>query len=641
MRRIQSRIQRWNICVFIAACLVTWLSSSAVFAEVIISEIMYNPAGTDLDTTVTPNLSREWVELYNTGTSAVDVSGWQFGDSQDGNWSTSFPSGTVIGANQTLVITGDTISFDKEWGTGINRIQVGGFPILANNPSPTNETATIRNTTGIFVDSVNFDAANGWPRVDGSNGQSIVLSPQGLNSSDNNIGTNWKPAMRGVYGATFRNADGENHGSPGTVDTVPQIPFAPSPDAAWSLVYLPDTQNYVKSSVDFHILTEQTTWIRDHRDDYKIKLVIQGGDIVNNNDTNNPTSGDQTGAQQWANAKTAFSILNGFVPYVMAAGNHDFGFTNADNRDTMINNYFKPSDNPLVDPAQGGILAGEMVNGEIQNAYYTFTAPDGRKMLVFSLEWEPRPATVAWANQIAALPQYADHTAVLLTHNYLQGNNTRSTSTNVAADYSGEELWNGLVKTNPNFEMTFNGHFGGDGAGVLHSANNAGDTVHQMFLDTQFETLGGDGWIRLVEFLNDGKTVRIRTYSTLHDLYRTGPDYSYEFTISELPGVAGDYNKNGAVDAADYVIWRNTLNSTTDLTADGSGDGIINLRDQAYWRARFGNSRALGAGLSTGQVPEPTSSALVFGCLYLAVAAWSRKSQRKCATVVGQAWCSR
>ena len=88
-------------------------------------------------------------------------------------------------------------------------------------------------------------------------------------------------------------------------------------------------------------------------------------------------------------------------------------------------------------------------------------------MLIFSLEWEPRPATVAWANQIAGQSQYADYTAVLLTHNYLQGDNTRNTATNVAADCSGQELWDGLIKTNSNFEMVFNGHFGGDGEGFL------------------------------------------------------------------------------------------------------------------------------------------------------------------------------
>jgi hypothetical protein len=305
------------------------------------------------------------------------------------------------------------------------------------------------------------------------------------------------------------------------------------------------------------------------------------------------------------------AVLNGYVPYIMAAGNHDFGFTNADNRDTMINSYFKPSDNPLVDPAQGGIMKGEMVSGEIQNAYYAFTAPDGRKMLIFSLEWEPRPATVTWANSIAAMPQYADYTAVLLTHNYLQSDNTRSTTVNVAGDASGETLWQNLIKTNPNFQMVFNGHFGGDGVGFLDSTDNAGKTVHQMFVNSQFETLGGDGWIRIVEFLQDGKTVRVRTYSPFQDLYRTGPNYNFEFQLTALPTVLGDYNGNHVVDAADYALWRKALGTRTNLAADGSNDGIINQLDYTFWQQRFGNPLAPGAGSSAASIPEPGTLVLI------------------------------
>jgi hypothetical protein len=410
--------------------------------------------------------------------------------------------------------------------------------------------------------------------------------------------------MWDVYGAKFRTADGENHGSPGYVATVPQAPFAPSSDVAWSMAIMPDTQNYVKWAEYQPVLVKMTQWIRDHRDDFKIKLVMQEGDIVNNNNTNNPSSGDQTSSQQWPAAQAGMSVLNGYVPYIMAAGNHDFGFTNADNRDTMINSYFKPSDNPLTDPAQGGIMKGEMVSGEIQNAYYAFTAPDGRKMLIFSLEWEPRPATVTWANSIAALPQYADYTAALLTHNYLQSDNTRSTTVNVADDASGETLWQNLIKTHSNFEMVFNGHFGGDGVGFLDSTDNAGKTVHQMFLNSQFETLGGDGWIRLIEFLQDGKTVRVRTYSPFQDLYRTGPNYNFEFQLTPLPPVLGDYNGNHVVDAADYVLWRKTLGTRTNLAADGSNDGIINQLDYTFWRQRFGNPLPPGASSSISEVPE-------------------------------------
>ena len=605
-------------------------------AQVIISELMYNPQGTDLDTTVSPNIYREWAEIYNTGSTAVNIGGWQFGDAADSQWASVFPVGTMLQPQQALVITGDATSFDLEWGAGINRIQVSNFPTLANTlTNPTNvERPTIRNSGGTVIDAVtysdNFNAAlNPWPKINGSDGHSIMLVPQGLSAAANDLGGNWKPAVRGVYGGVFRSADGENHGSPGFVETIPQTPFAPSPDAAWSMVIMPDTQNYVKSAEYQYLLPKITGWIRDNRDAFKIQAVLQEGDIVNNNNTNNPSSGDQTSAQQWPAAQAGMFVLNGHVPYIMAAGNHDFGFTNADNRDTMVNNYFKPTDNPLNDPAQGGILKGTKEPNDISNAYYAFQAPDGRKMLIFSLEFQPRPATVAWANQIAGQSQYADYTAVLLTHDYLLPNNTRNTDQNVAADYSGQELWDGLIKTNSNFEMTFNGHSGGDGEGFLASTNNAGKTVEQMFFNTQFETMGGNGWIRLVEFLNDGTTVRVRTYSPLLDLYRTTPEYTFEFQVSSLPLVPGDYNGNNVVDAADYVLYRKTYGARNGSPADANNDGIVNEFDYQIWRQRYGNPFGAGAGAAeslAAAVPEGSALQLLSIAVCIAPAVcWRRK----------------
>ena len=606
-----------------AVLALTALLRAPVRAEVVISELMYNPQGTDLDTSVTPNISREWAEIYNTGATAVNIGGWQFGDAADNQWASAFPANTMLQPHQALVVTGDAASFDLEWGAGINRIQVSNFPTLANTPSTNNERPTIRNASGTVIDAVtyneNFNATvDPWPKINGDDGHSIMVVPQGLSAAANDHGVYWKPSVRGVYGATFRSADGENHGSPGVVDTVPQTPIAPSPDAAWSLVIMPDTQNYVKWAEYQYLLPKITTWIRDNRQAYKIQAVLQEGDIVNNNNTNNPSSGDQTSSQQWPAAQAGMYVLNGYLPYIMAAGNHDFGFTNADNRDTMVNNYFHPSDNPLNDPAQGGILKGTKDPNDITNAYYAFQAPDGRKMLIFSLEWEPRPAAVTWANSIAALPQYADYTAVLLTHNYLQPDNTRSTTTDVAGDASGETLWNNLIRTHSNFEMVFNGHFGGDGEGYLGSIDNAGKTVHQMFLNTQFETLGGDGWIRIVEFLNDGKTVRVRTYSPLLDLYRTTPEYDFEFQLSPLPAVPADYNGNHVVDAGDYVLYRKYYGSRTDPTADANHDGLVNEVDYQIWRQRYGNPFPPGAGSLVTSVPEPSTTILfvVAACLF-------------------------
>jgi hypothetical protein len=76
-----------------------------------------------------------------------------------------------------------------------------------------------------------------------------------------------------------------------------------------------------------------------------------------------------------------------------------------------------------------------------------------------------------------------------------------------------------------------------------------------------------------------------------------------------------DFNHNGVVDAADYVLWRKTKNTsvtTPGSGADGNGDGFINQLDYNLWRSRFGNPFGSGAGgdLSTGSVPEPMSGML-------------------------------
>jgi hypothetical protein len=75
-------------------------------------------------------------------------------------------------------------------------------------------------------------------------------------------------------------------------------------------------------------------------------------------------------------------------------------------------------------------------------------------------------------------------------------------------------------------------------------------------------------------------------------------------------GVVGDYNNNGKVDAADYVLWRNNVGTTTVLPNDPAG-GIIGPTQYNNWRSHFGASAGSGSGLVGGAVPEPSSLMLV------------------------------
>jgi hypothetical protein len=78
-------------------------------------------------------------------------------------------------------------------------------------------------------------------------------------------------------------------------------------------------------------------------------------------------------------------------------------------------------------------------------------------------------------------------------------------------------------------------------------------------------------------------------------------------------GVPADYNSNGTVDAADYVVWRNNLGSSITLPNEvsGSSPGIVTQADYDAWRVRFGRTSGSGAAaLVAGAVPEPTSLVL-------------------------------
>jgi hypothetical protein len=519
----------WLVIALAAALGIT---GGAAHAAVMLSEIMYDPQNGDA--------GREWIEIYNNGTTAENIGGWQFGKPNVGQWTSAFPANTMLQPGQALVITPNAATLDSDWGGGINRLQVSTFPSLPDTPNDdaNNATLAIRNASGVIQDSLTYRDGSGWATVNGNDHNSIYVLPEFLNPTANNDGGNWRPASQGVYGAYWRSAGGasENHASPGVVVSTPQTPFEPSPDAAWSIVYLPDTQNYVARPNDYGRLIGQMNWILNNKDAFNIKAVLQGGDIVNRN--SGTAENGVTAIEQWEGARDAFHMLNGEVPYILAAGNHDFGTTNFQSRETKYNTYFKATDNPLTNPATGGILGGTFEPNHLENAYHEFTAPDGRKMLIFVLEYYPRQAVLNWADGIAGLPQYADHTAVLLTHSFIGSGNTRW---NVSPDEypgiegnDGSDMWNELVQPNGNFEMTFNGHLGGDGNGYRVDENAAGVDVHQQFLNAQFETNAGNGWLRVVEFLEDGQSVRVRTYSPHFDLYRTNSASAFNMTITHL-----------------------------------------------------------------------------------------------------------
>jgi hypothetical protein len=87
----------------------------------------------------------------------------------------------------------------------------------------------------------------------------------------------------------------------------------------------------------------------------------------------------------------------------------------------------------------------------------------------------------------------------------------------------------------------------------------------------------------------------------------TGRPPTYDLFIPPADDLLGDFNEDGKVDAADYVIWRK--NGSSPLPNDGgAADSAARF---TLWKANFGNMLVTGGGSGGGAVPEPSSMMLV------------------------------
>jgi Tol biopolymer transport system component len=112
--------------------------------------------------------------------------------------------------------------------------------------------------------------------------------------------------------------------------------------------------------------------------------------------------------------------------------------------------------------------------------------------------------------------------------------------------------------------------------------------------------------------------------------------------LAVAAALAGDYNGNGVVDAADYTVWRDHLGQAFSLFNENSAaatPGLVDAEDYTFWKSHFGETAGSGA-IATARsapgeppasgveaVPEPTAILLALGG-FLAGAAKCRRPRR-------------
>lgn len=327
---------------------------------------------------------------------------------------------------------------------------------------------------------------------------------------------------------------------------------------SWTMIVLPDPQSYIKFEQNQPIFSLMTRWIKLNKEKLNIELVLCEGDLVEQNNilVGDGVNGDQNSVQQWTAVREAFSVLDTVVPYILCTGNHDYGKKAAENRYSQFNSYFSPN----LLKSTSSILEGMMPNysGELtlENAYYEFVSPHNTKFLIASLEFNARDTIVQQAKEIFGREKYNNHKGVILTHSYMKSM-FNDNALIVKEKYKvkdvthGEKLWKNLIAPSENIEMVICGHIAGTGGykqnvGYRADKNAKQKEVHQMLFNAQtdgggWHGNGGDGWLRILEFLPDKKTVIIKTFSplfaispsTIDKAWRNEHYDSYSIQLSE------------------------------------------------------------------------------------------------------------
>ncbi|MCO6044349.1 hypothetical protein NG895_10565 [Aeoliella sp. ICT_H6.2] len=100
----------------------------------------------------------------------------------------------------------------------------------------------------------------------------------------------------------------------------------------------------------------------------------------------------------------------------------------------------------------------------------------------------------------------------------------------------------------------------------------------------------------------------------LYFRYRTAGGVFIDAAVVYVSGgLPGDFNGDGTVDIADYVVWRNNLGGdSTALNGNGAGGMTVTSADYDLWKDHFGDSSAVSS-TSPQSVPEPSAVILIAG----------------------------
>jgi hypothetical protein len=447
--------------------------------------------------------TREFVELYNTGASTVDVSGWQILAKQiganfnlpAGTFTYTLPSGSTIPAGGYFVMGAagvPNVNFTPTF-QGVDMLPDGA------NTTNGNYVLELRNTSNTLVDAVADETFRGTERAN-LTAEQVAQTAGGLWGQDpsfNIVGQNKIFSTSRYQNGRDTNNNGYDFGmlpvTPGASNNLPQNVSHTIPNVDSMVTETPLSTNYYASFVLPRVMDPTTADGIVNQN--TIPASPQGGQAI--------MAYDESGGGNAAYSKELVKKFDLYA-YVETGKLNQTSATDAQDFETTI---------------------------------YGIGTVDG-------LFGSPNPA----------------------------GINTVTSSSNGASGYGWMiqrvENYNGGNPTDTTLLMLVD--FGDTGDSI------ASDNEWQIMKKYDLSAVAS-GWHRLsIEY--DPATGIVTAKNDADTIV---------FTES------GDYNNDGVVDAADYILWRKNQATTNALKNDGIG-GTIDLPQYAEWRAQYGSSSTPG-----------------------------------------------
>jgi len=164
--------------------------TNVILPPLVITKIMYHP---DTTRTFPDSDQQEFLEIMNTGTSAVNLSGVYF---RGTGFVYQFPPASSIGPNSKIFLAGNSDVFIKKYG-------VSPFGQFTRNLSNKGEKLVLADGFGNVIDSVTYSDSSPWPNADGNGYYLELIDP----SADNSIAANWTASTNILLNVTGNEND--------------------------------------------------------------------------------------------------------------------------------------------------------------------------------------------------------------------------------------------------------------------------------------------------------------------------------------------------------------------------------------------------------------------------------------------------